>query len=739
VQAGCQRFDLFAMISRAVHHYFSKPAFLIGKKELLLVLRQMTALALVTFISHQTTAQDQHKLDSLNKVLAYHPADTTRVQALIEGFATEYYLSDPDKAISYCEEARQLSEKLSYKKGSSMAYGWLAFLHEQQGDIQKALNYNFRSLKVLREIGKKKEEAAILNNIAAIYKDQGKIEEALSYNWQSLKIKREINDQVGIAASYNNIGFIYQHQGNVKEALEYYFRGLRLQENLKDLDGVATSWHNIGVVYEEQGHYKEALKNLQKSLSLRELLKDKYGEAYSLNGIGNLLEKQGKLGQALEHYQQALQLRQELKDQQGVAYSHRNIGVIYERQHQPELALRYFQQSLQGFREVGDKRGIATVLNKISRIYEGQGKTEQAGTLARESLSLANKLGYPAEIRDAAEVLSGIYREQGQWQNALQMKDLFVQMRDSVQNIANRKVSLQQQFQYEFDKKEAVLKAEQARKDALAQEVITLHQLERNASIIGGILLLVFLGLLYHRFRYVSRTKQIIQRERDRSDQLLLNILPAETAEELKQFGEAQAHQYEVVTVLFADIKNFTKLAESLSPREVVSTLHEYFQGFDQIVGAYGLEKIKTIGDAYLCAGGLSDTAPVHPVQVVRAAMEMQKMAQRLMVQRSREGLPFFELRMGIHTGPVVAGVVGIKKFAYDIWGDTVNTAARMEQSGVPGRINISGATYELVKEFFVCSFRGRIEAKNKGELEMYFVERVLEEKEVPLLEEQAV
>jgi len=218
------------------------------------------------------------------------------------------------------------------------------------------------------------------------------------------------------------------------------------------------------------------------------------------------------------------------------------------------------------------------------------------------------------------------------------------------------------------------------------------------------------------------RTAEVVK-QKEKSDELLLNILPSEVAEELKEKGYTTAKSFEEVTVLFSDIKGFTNVVEKMTAQQLVKEIDTYFSAFDNIILKYGLEKIKTIGDAYIAAGGLPEKNAAIAENVIEAAIAMQQEVEKLKQERIKLEKPYFELRIGIHTGPVVAGVVGIKKFQYDIWGDTVNLAARMEQSGVPGKINISQQTYELVKDQFTCVHRGKIEAKNKGEIDMYFVE----------------
>ena len=244
----------------------------------------------------------------------------------------------------------------------------------------------------------------------------------------------------------------------------------------------------------------------------------------------------------------------------------------------------------------------------------------------------------------------------------------------------------------------------------------------------------------------MQRTREL-STEKRRSDALLLNILPGEVADELKAKGTAEAKLFDQVTVLFTDFKGFTELSERMSPKDLVHDLHECFSAFDRICVKHGLEKIKTIGDAYMAAGGLPRPNATHAYDVLNAALEIRDFIAQGKKHKQEKGLPWFEIRIGVHSGPVVAGIVGVNKFQYDIWGDTVNTASRMESSGEVGKVNISEATYRLVKDTvvssrlsehslttenqqptaqkaFTFSPRGKVLAKGKGEMEMYFVQR---------------
>jgi len=218
-----------------------------------------------------------------------------------------------------------------------------------------------------------------------------------------------------------------------------------------------------------------------------------------------------------------------------------------------------------------------------------------------------------------------------------------------------------------------------------------------------------------------TRTEELII-EKEKTDTLLSNVLPKNTADEIMAKGKAAKIKYNFVTVLFSDIQGFTKIAEEMNPEVLIDELDKFFFHFDSVVEKFRIEKIKTIGDAYMCAGGIPEKNRTNPVEVILAALEMQQYMIRLKASTELAGLKFWDIRIGIHTGTVVAGVVGQKKLSYDIWGDTVNTASRMESSGEAGKINISGTTFEFVKEFFICEHRGKMPVKYKGEIDMYFV-----------------
>ncbi len=276
----------------------------------------------------------------------------------------------------------------------------------------------------------------------------------------------------------------------------------------------------------------------------------------------------------------------------------------------------------------------------------------------------------------------------------------------------------QKAVQLKYEQEREIARLEQEKKDAVATAELQSARNVRNLSALGVALATLLLGITGWSYFQKRKDNKRIAEEKNKSDELLLNILPQEVAEELKEKGTTSAQLHDKVSVLFTDFVNFTANTEKIGVQELIEELNECFTAFDQIMERHGLEKIKTIGDAYLAVSGLPASNPQHAQKAVLAAKDILA----FIAERRLSKATALDIRIGINSGPVVAGIVGVKKFAFDIWGDAVNTAARMEQNSKPGRINISAATYELVKNEFNCEARGSIETKGKGAIEMYFV-----------------
>jgi class 3 adenylate cyclase len=365
------------------------------------------------------------------------------------------------------------------------------------------------------------------------------------------------------------------------------------------------------------------------------------------------------------------------------------------------------------------KGGIykANFYNRYGQFLVRHGRNKEAIEKFSRAYQLAEAEDYHGKfdyMLVSSRRLEALHRDAADYKNAWQYASRNLQIIDSINTYTKKDQLMSEAIKRERSQNEI---AAEKNRQKIRQGNIQLMMMA------GGVLLFIIVSLMVFRnYRIQRKLNKLLDEAKKQSDSLLLNILPHETAEELKATGKAIAKRFDEVTVMFTDFKDFTQASERMSAEELVDEINFYFTHFDNIITRYGIEKIKIIGDSYMCAAGLPVVNTTHAHDVVEAAMELQKFMIDQKNERSRLGKSFFELRIGIHSGPVVAGIVGLKKFAYDIWGDTVNTAARMENAGEPNKINVSGETYERVKDRFACTYRGKVAAKHKGQIDMYFI-----------------
>lgn len=413
----------------------------------------------------------------------------------------------------------------------------------------------------------------------------------------------------------------------------------------------------------------------------------------------------------------------------------------------PKKSVKFFEQAQKLAVQLNDMPGLALSYYNLSNAYTATGQKGPAADAKRLYNETKEKIKDKQQIADLSSQVTTANSELKDKMNKLTQKERDLLSQEAELRMLDTVLDQTQREKADLDKALAMSKMELKIKEdeAKMREQERLIELEqekavRNLFIAGFVLVLIVTFFIYRGFREKQKTNaelseknNLIAKEKERSEELLLNILPAETADELKKFGKASPRYYSEVTVLFTDFKNFTRFAEKLTPDQLVAEIDFCFRKFDEIVERHGLEKIKTIGDAYMCASGVPVENSNNATAVVDAALEIRDFMKDMRAERRAKGEDYWEIRIGVNTGPIIAGIVGIRKFAYDIWGDTVNIAARMESSGEAGKINISGTTYELVKDKFACVYRGKVEAKNKGEIEMYFVESRAEKAPEPV------
>ena len=635
-------------------------------------LKSLFYVVLFAVLAHNGFGQVK-EIDSIKLVIRTSKEDTNKVNSLLL-LSKKYFSEEPSEAIRIATQARNLAEKIKFKRGEAYALKNIGIGYYMQGKYLETFENWNKSMKCFDALADRKGVANILSNIGSVYFDQGDDANALDNYLKSLKISEQISDSFRIATALGNIGNVYLNKNaTLDKALSYYLKALPISYKLGDDNLVGTTTVGIGEVYFKKENYDSALFYFNKSLIA---YNGTEAVPYSLNQIGRLYTKRKNFDLAVQNHTEAFNLGKKLDAKLDMIQSLLGLGVAYE-------ASGNFMKAIESYSEA-------------------------------ENISLA--IGSKGdELKETYQGLASCFSQVNDYNNAFKYQTLLTGLKDTLYNIASDKKLASLQFDFDIQKKQGQIDL-LTKDQELKEKEISRQKLVRNGFVGGFLVVLIFGGVVFKQRNKIASAKK-------RSDELLLNILPEETAEELKATGTAKAKGFEMVTVLFTDFKNFTLASEILSPEELVEEINHCFSEFDRIISKYNIEKIKTIGDAYMCAGGLPVANTTNPVDVIHAGLEMVDFIARNKAERQANGQPFFELRLGIHTGPVVAGIVGIKKFAYDIWGDTVNTASRMESSGEVGRVNISGTTYEIVKDNFNCIHRGKIEAKNKGQIDMYFVE----------------
>jgi len=576
--------------------------------------------------------------------------------------------------------------------------------------------------------GVKKEMARALNTQGVSYYIKGDYVTAMHYYQLSLEITEEISDEKRMASILNNMGLIYSRKGSYNKALDHYQRTLKIYEDIDDKSRMAGVLNNIGVICIDQGEYSKALEYFQRCLKIAEEIQDKRRKAVALNNMGIIYEDQGKFNEALESYQRSLEFAEEVDNKIGIANILNHIGVLYMNQGDFNIAMGFYQRSLKIREELSDERGMANTMLNIGKIHNKEGKYVQAASLCKNALQKAEEINGLVERSAACLCLYEAYKALGDDKKALEYHERIKMLDDSVK----AEETSEKLQQMEFERKmlaDSLVQEEEKLKVQISHEAeVRKKNRVRNIFILSALILLIGAIGIHRRMVIVRKAKKAVENEKALSDKLLLNILPTEIAEELKRKGRAEARKFEMVTILFTDFKEFTQISEKLSAEELVGEINTCFKRFDTICTKYGIEKIKTIGDSYMAAGGLPVPTDDSVKRTVLAGLEMAEFMINRKQEREAKGDISFEMRVGIHTGPVVAGIVGVTKFQYDIWGDTVNTASRIENSGEVGMVNISRSTYELIKEDPIFKFhsRGKVKVKGKGDIEMWFVEKVL-------------
>ncbi len=545
------------------------------------------------------------------------------------------------------------------------------------------------ALDLATRLGWKKGIAMSNSNLGINYLGKADYPSALDHCFKALTLNEELNDKPGVASNLGNIGLVYQNRSDYAKALEYYQKALKINEALNNEKGIAQNLGNISTIYEHKDDYDRALEYLLKALRINESLGNNKSIAINLGNIGNLYASQKKYAKALAYDFRALRIDQALGDKNGVAVNLGNIGETY-----------YFIAQYTKGNIISDSLVPAgPYANLHKSVY-----------YLNMSIAACRELGFLKGVIKFNKTLSKVYALSGNYKAALEAYMQYSNTKDSIFSTENNTRLKQIENQRDLALKNIDIRLKN-KEIQLAKLSIDKKRNERVYFVIGMIglvLVIIFIG-----------------RERKKSESLLLNILPGKIAQRLKKKEHPIADHFQNASIMFIDMAGFTQFSEDRDPKETVSILNEVFTLFDALAEKHGLEKIKTIGDCYMAVAGLPEPREDHAAATAAMALEIKDTMKGFAAKDGTE----IHFRIGLDCGSVVAGVIGKKKFIYDLWGDAVNTASRMESTGKEGEIHCTDNFKNEVEAFpferdskISFTSRGWIEVKSKGHMKTWFI-----------------
>ncbi len=622
--------------------------------------------------------QGQTRIDSLLNELTKNSNDTNAVNILSE-ISTIYYSINPKFGIKYAKDGLKIASKLKWNLGQAKCLNNLAVNRSINSDYSDAV-FNFKkALDIYKKLKDKEGIASILGNIGNINLVQSNYSEALDYYTQALKIRETLDNKPGLAFILGNIGSVYHNLSKYNKALEFYNKALNLNKKLGNLQGIASNLDNLGKIYTQQLDFAKALDCFHKVLKLYEELGRESGIASINSYLGNIYSKQKEYDKALEYYHKSLLKSEELDHKFGIAETSKSLGELY-------LNL---SKDTSNIKKISEK-----LLNSIRKEYllKSIEHTKRSSEVFRE-------INSKHSLFLALESLSDSYFEVGDFKNALDYYKKSKEIEDSIFSTKNQTkiANLEAKRENELKEKEIVILKKEKENQKL-----------QRYAMFGGIAGLgIIIGLI------------LIQRRK--SEKLLLNVLPAKIAKRLKAKEHPIADHFDNASIIFIDLVGFTKMSSSANPNEIVALLNDIFTIFDKLADKHGLEKIKTIGDAYMAVAGIPEIQADHTKRTAQMALDIKSEMKDFKTSGGTE----IKFRIGIDCGAVVAGVIGEKKFIYDLWSDAVNTASRMESTGESGQIQITENFKEELEKYegnWNFTLRGEFEIKGKGLMKTYYL-----------------
>lgn len=636
---------------------------------------------------------------------------------------SDMYLNYDNYDMCYINSIKAL-DHIRFVKDENLVYNNyknLAISSYYRNEFDKSIESYKKCLEIAKKINNLEYLSDTLSKISIIQNQRGNVSEAIKFSWEALAIRKELGDYLNIILSYSNLGGYYTKISDYTLALENYLKALQIAEENQNERWIGTSKMNIGTIY----HY---LKEDDKALNFYLQALDQISESDPLtlsklyNNIALSYKRLGEHQNSIDYHYKSLELNKKYNHVRSMATSYTNIGSIHSDMGNYDHAIEYLHKALPIYQKLNFKFGLCSIYNNLGAVYMRSNRLDQALEYAMIAYDLVHELGAKSQIITNYALIIKIYELMNDYQNAYENMIIYTTYRDSIFNQAKAKQISELQVTFDFEKKE--------KENALLRKDKEIQRLELNRLRIRWIILLIavvclsmffiFIIILYvvqkksnQKLQNASRT---IENEKNKSEELLLNILPYNIAQEIKEKGSSNPQSFENVTIYFSDLVNFTQICSELNPIEVIKELNEIFSVFDMIFIKHSCEKIKTTGDAYLAVCGIPKADDSHAENIFKAANDIL----HYIYQRNQKSRVKWQIRIGIHTGKVVGGIIGEHKFIYDIFGDSINIASRLENLCTPMQVNISEVTYNLISHFCQLESSESLNVKGKGLMKIY-------------------
>lgn len=651
----------------------------------------------------------------------------SRVKQLLE-MSAAYRYTDMDKAIVEVNKALELSTAIGYKEGMADACLKKGQYLFNQGKHEESNVYLYKAAGLFKQFNENKY-ALSLKELADNYRIIGNNSKAEELVNQAATLAKNANNKLLEAECEISKGLILMNLGKFAPATTHYLNAYKIGEDIKDDEIIINSCRELGNINSLDGNINLSNQYFQKCLDLNKKTDNKLGMADAYCNLGSNFLNIGNYEEAEKSIHASIKIAEELNYRTTLALNFLNLGYLKSNTNNIPAAFENLEKALKIFQDVNDKKGQAQVYNAKGYLFAKKKEYQQAAQFYQLSEAISKEIKANDELRSSYEGLAYVFEQLNDFESAFKFQKLEQNLSKQIYSTDNAKKITQLQLNYEFNKiQENQRLAQKFKDDAAAQE-------KKASNIFIGFLIiagLMSLALLYTSVRAYKENKKakellaernkLITIEKERSEKLLHDIVPAELGTRISQANIQQSDNF--ATVMFVDFKDFTKSEEQFSPVDLMDELDIIFKSLDDISKKFKLETMKTLGDGYLCIGGLASNKNTSPIDVIDAAIKIQEGISLLKERRIKENKPYFEMQIGIHSGQIVGGIVGVRTLSDDVWGDTVQSASMIEkyEGKCEGNIKISQSTFNLVKAHFECTQCGEMRILGGNELAVYQV-----------------